>query len=487
MVLPANLQLLPIPLLLAIVVAPVSLEASDIPWPLNLGRSRWRSPNSPVVKYVLPQKIVTEATPSKVRKMSADEGEMFFPEYWSFEAGSGDSSRPLFDIEQRIQRSPDYSVERDTEQPTANSSVLQSLQAPYALHSHEHFNAQAPIGRPLRSPRDIFSLDPRTFACPADTTACTSISRPNSCCPNGSSCQMVTDTGLGDVGCCGNGQSCGGQIAGCSNGDTSCPDGDGGGCCVAGYSCSGVGCAVSSTVVTTVQPIVTASPPTSSTTPSSVAQSAGPIVPVSSVVNSNTDTIVSTTTHTAITSVTSTATAPSLHISSTTHSSSGSAIAPIRPTSSDLPTSTTTAPPSTITASSCPTGFYQCSAYYHAGCCRVGRDCGLTSCPAASSTLAVNSDGVTVNVIPSGTGDAALGANGCAGGWFSCAAGQGGGCCPSGYACGTSCTATAVVVQGGQTGTATVAKDNGVESLSVRLWVLFVTNMGLALVSLYLI
>ena len=29
-----------------------------------------------------------------------------------------------------------------------------------------------------------------------------------------------------------------------------------------------------------------------------------------------------------------------------------------------------------------------------------------------------------------------------------------------------SCTATAVVVQGGQTGTATVAKDNGVGSMS---------------------
>lgn len=43
-----------------------------------------------------------------------------------------------------------------------------------------------------------------------------------------------------------------------------------------------------------------------------------------------------------------------------------------------------------------------------------------------------------------------------------------GGCCPSGYSCGVSCTATAVVVQGGATGTATVAKDNGVGRLGVR-------------------
>ena len=51
---------------------------------------------------------------------------------------------------------------------------------------------------------------------------------------------------------------------------------------------------------------------------------------------------------------------------------------------------------------------------------------------------------------------------GCAAGWFSCGSSGGGGCCPSGYSCGASCTATAVVVQGPATGTATVAKDNGV-------------------------
>ena len=89
----------------------------------------------------------------------------------------------------------------------------------------------------------------------------------------------------------------------------------------------------------------------------------------------------------------------------------------------------------------------------------------------ASSTLAVNSDGVTV-AVPSGTEGAAvgLGASGCALGWFSCPSGQGGGCCPSGYACGASCTATDVVVQGGATGTAKVAKDNGAERVGLRRW-----------------
>ncbi len=100
----------------------------------------------------------------------------------------------------------------------------------------------------------------------------------------------------------------------------------------------------------------------------------------------------------------------------------------------------------------------------------MGRDCGLTSCPAASSTIALTSNGVVV-AVPTGNNDAALGQNGCALGWFSCAAGQGGGCCPSGYACGTSCTATAVVVQGGATGTAKVAKEsNGAGQLGGKGW-----------------
>ena len=47
-------------------------------------------------------------------------------------------------------------------------------------------------------------------------------------------------------------------------------------------------------------------------------------------------------------------------------------------------------------------------------------------------------------VAPTGTGvvPVTTGAS-CATGWFNCAAGEGGGCCPSGYACGVSCTATA--------------------------------------------
>jgi hypothetical protein len=115
---------------------------------------------------------------------------------------------------------------------------------------------------------------------------------------------------------------------------------------------------------------------------------------------------------------------------------------PDRPTS--LSTSTTSS-----TESSCPTGFYACAAVYQGGCCRTGRDCDTTSCPAIPSTTIVSNDQTIV--IPEATttatssGGSGGSSSGCASGWFNCADTVGGGCCPSGYACGRklySCTSS---------------------------------------------
>lgn len=62
--------------------------------------------------------------------------------------------------------------------------------------------------------------------------------------------------------------------------------------------------------------------------------------------------------------------------------------------------------------------------------------------------------------VPAETTGPPLGEGECARGWFDCGEDGGGGCCPSGYACGESCTATGVDIGDGVTGTATVAKNN---------------------------
>ena len=115
----------------------------------------------------------------------------------------------------------------------------------------------------------------------------------------------------------------------------------------------------------------------------------------------------------------------------------------------------TTSLASSVAGEQCPTGFYMCSAYYAGGCCRIGRNCDSTSCPSGDSTTIVATSGATIvasafstTTVGSGTAAAAQGTQGsCANGWFSCGADTGGGCCPSGYVCGSSCSATQSGVQ----------------------------------------
>ena len=199
--------------------------------------------------------------------------------------------------------------------------------------------------------------------------------------------------------------------------------------------------ALSSTATVTVNPTVTASPPTSTkstastTSISTTSTSVNGLVPTSSL-QSSTTRLISTNTPSS--------TSPS---SSSLVSTSGQAGLPVRPTSLTSTTTTTTSSSAFSIYGSCPTGFYQCSAYYHGGCCRVGRDCALSDCPSASSTTVADTLGVTI-VAPTGSGVGAaiagLGKGSCQTGWSSCAPSLGGGCCPAGYGCvsGTTCTAT---------------------------------------------
>ncbi|MCJ1307398.1 Glycoside hydrolase 18 protein [Agyrium rufum] len=259
--------------------------------------------------------------------------------------------------------------------------------------------------------------------------------------------------------------------------------------------CAGVGCILASTATIVIIPTVTAAPPS---TTSSITPLPPPIITTTSSVASFT----STPSPSSSAPITSLPTTSSLLPSTLTCSSGfqscpaslgggccptdracGSALcsatstslagtsssnalgAPVRPTSieSTITGTTTVAatfpPTSTLGASQCPTGFYQCSAYYVGGaCCRVGRDCSMTDCPAASTGTALVSDGVTVAVVtvPSGTATAAAGAvvvGTCANGWQTCPATQGGGCCPSDFTCAEqNCVKQVTEVTGGSSG-----------------------------------
>ncbi|PGH32662.1 hypothetical protein GX50_04509 [[Emmonsia] crescens] len=347
------------------------------------------------------QRRLAGQSPRGVRKMTDNEGEKFWLDYWYFDVDVGGGGNR-----------PDKHKE-GLGNVWMNSSIV-SLYPASPLHRYtadedgEDQDRGGGGGTSLRlfgrslsrwMARDRgLMFGKRMFNCPVDTEPCSSINRPNSCCGKGSKCILVKDTGLGDVGCCGAGDSCSGDLSECAKGYSPCPDNPGGGCCIPGYSCVDQGCIyISTTIVTATPPPPPPAPPsTSNPSPPTITK---PITP------------------------------------------------PSRPTSNPI-TTITTSPPVTPTITGCPTGFYACSAVYHGGCCRTGRDCNPTSCPTVSSTTIVDDNGATI-VIPVNptalvSSPGGEGGRRCAGGWSSCAASAGGGCCPDGFVCAeVSCTISA--------------------------------------------
>ncbi|KAK4200700.1 hypothetical protein QBC40DRAFT_348434 [Triangularia verruculosa] len=247
-------------------------------------------------------------------------------------------------------------------------------------------------------------LSKRQWSCPTDTRSCSNIGYPNTCCYDGSSCIKVPDTGLGPVGCCPDNTQCTGGVTSCGEGGIGCPSEVGGGCCLKGWVCGGLGC-VKEGIISTPIPI----PTTTTTLPETTASS----TPVSS----------------------------STPLTTTTEPTSSST------TSEDTEPSTTEEP------QFCPTGYYACLARENVegGCCQIGRDCASTDCPPlTSSTTVVDGNGVTVVVpVPTAAPPVMGGNDQCARGWFMCnEKDEGEGCCPEGYGCGAaSCT----LVRAGET------------------------------------
>lgn len=150
--------------------------------------------------------------PTAVRKMSDDEGEKFFFNYWGFDSGTDEVNSFL----------------------SSRNVIVSDLRPPILVHTSKSAR------------RALSMLWGRDFKCPTDTFSCSSIGQSSSCCSDGDSCVIVQNTGLGVVGCCPDGETCGETVGACENGYTSCPSSIGGGCCIPGYECVTGGCKYSS-------------------------------------------------------------------------------------------------------------------------------------------------------------------------------------------------------------------------------------------------
>ncbi|GAB7352046.1 hypothetical protein MBLNU459_g2555t1 [Dothideomycetes sp. NU459] len=436
-------------------------SASTQPWPYNLPpHEKYFPEHEQHMKRNLEieQKLAVDAL-AGVRKMSSDEGEKFYMEYWQFGASTpGDLS---------VQEGIDVVADgrRASSIPMGNTSVSGLLLAPIAPHTDKELLPSW--------------LLPRMFGRRTSN---------GGCCIPGYTCQGVgcvyagtatTVTTLPAVT----------VTTGASSAPAPIPSST---TTTVVVSAASVPTSLSvQTITTTV--VVTPSASVGATTVTQVII----ITPSISSLSATTTTI-STTTIASTTGPLScspgfqtcaaslgggccptgracgSASCPALPTTTTTTTTSASAVAPVRPTSgSDTGTTSSaaaaTATTSTVTYSGCPTGFYMCSAYYLGGCCRVGRDCDTTSCPSSASTAVVTGTGLTI-VAPVGASSASADTSGaagvitytstttaagaaatttaaasqgrCANGWFSCASSAGGGCCPSGFVCGASCSTT---------------------------------------------
>jgi hypothetical protein len=264
------------------------------------------------------------------------------------------------------------------------------------------------------------------FQCPNGTASCTLLN-PNVCCFSGETCQTVEDLGtdLGNVRCCPDGQTCGDLPSTCAPGYSSCPNSLGGGCCIPGFTCFGDGCILISTptiVPTSSGTTVSSTPSFSIPTPSKSLPNCayGPpcgyyspqccaideycyVNPqyVAQCTTTNTGHWEPITTTYVTTSISTwTKTIPTI-ITTTEYLTSAT---------TDLKTITTT------------WSTFECQ--YSLGETPCGNICCLAGQSCASA------------------GYCTAGGEICASGWHSCAITHGGGCCPNGYVCGTSCTAT---------------------------------------------
>lgn len=174
-------------------------------------------------------------SPVGVMKMSADEGEKFYMEYWQFEQ----------DLEQSRMLDTTLRARDENEEARllANASAAISFRPPFALHwdlgmGYGDLRAR----RAMEGVAVLAALQKRDFVCPTGTASCQAIGYPNSCCSTDENCFAIQDTGFGPVGCCPKGGSCGGTISVCNAPNTACSASLGGGCCIPNFVCEGVGC-----------------------------------------------------------------------------------------------------------------------------------------------------------------------------------------------------------------------------------------------------
>ena len=169
-----------------------------------------------------------DQVPTAIRKMPPDSGAKFFPEYVAYE--------PIYSYDEALlsPREAALAARLDREGETPRRTDNSSFRPIFKTHGEEP-NA-------FRRAAEALKLLQRRESCPPDMSSCSGIGFPNKCCFAEEECVKVDDSTVGNVACCPKGIDCSGGVGSCPATAVTCPAELGGGCCIAGYICKGLGC-----------------------------------------------------------------------------------------------------------------------------------------------------------------------------------------------------------------------------------------------------
>ncbi|MCJ1428245.1 hypothetical protein MMC29_006153 [Sticta canariensis] len=159
----ASLAFVPTPLLLLIAGLPARTLSLETKWPYNLPpHMKYYPEDEALVRRNMGiQEKLASQRPIGVHKMSGDEGEMFFPEYWVFD-GELKKAPANLPVDRRL---PTLRFAREhqhggTPGDWANSTGLYPLQASFRLHSDQQNESRRLLRKLRRLPRALlYQLD----------------------------------------------------------------------------------------------------------------------------------------------------------------------------------------------------------------------------------------------------------------------------------------------------------------------------------------
>lgn len=172
---------------------------------------------------------VANPNPTALKKLSPDPGEKLFPEHLAF--------APADHLLHQQSFSGLYTPADDLDESRHRNASTRFYKRAFGTHFDE---TEESI---FRRAAEALALLERRSSCPSGMSSCADIGYPNKCCQEGTYCADAPDAAdVGNVACCAEGSNCGGGIGECPSNAVSCPASLGGGCCIPGYICQGIGC-----------------------------------------------------------------------------------------------------------------------------------------------------------------------------------------------------------------------------------------------------